>query len=338
MKTSDFSFNLPRELIAQRPLENRTDSRLLILDKTDSSICHKYVKNLPEILDRDSVIVFNNSKVIKSRIFGFSNTGGKVEFLLIEKIDGPFWKVIVSKAKKQKIGKLFLFPGNVTATVIDGSGIQKIVKFDTCITDEYLELYGHLPLPPYIKRPDTEEDAERYQTVFSGVKSSIAAPTAGLHFTPELLNTLRDCTMQLYFITLHVGLGTFLPIRSRIVEKHIMHEEEYEIPAETEAAISRAKQSGKKILAVGTTTVRALESAWEHGAVRSGKRKTSLFISPGYRFKVVDQLFTNFHTSRSTLLVLVSAFAGKDLIDRAYQAAIEKKYRFFSYGDAMLIK
>jgi len=348
LKTSDFYFDLPEELIAQFPPENRGTSRLLVLKKNAGSgpatakageIIHTSVQNFPDFIDENTVVVFNNTKVRKARIFGVSDTGGETEFLLLEKLSDYKWKAISSKLKKQKIGKVFSFPANIKCTIIEKDEKEIIVEFNSNVDDAYLEKFGHVPLPPYIKRDDTASDNERYQTIYCEKEKtgSAAAPTAGLHFTEEILDNLKKKGVTIAFITLHVGMGTFKPIHSDKVESHVMHEEIYEISEETAEIINTAKSNGKKILAVGTTSLRTLESAVCNDKVAAGEGKTSLYIYPGYKFKVVDYLFTNFHTPDSTLIVLVSAFAGVSEIKEAYQEAIDKKYRFFSYGDAMLI-
>ena len=340
MKTSDFYFNLPKELIAQFPPENRGASRLLVLKKDTGEIIHSSVQNFPDFIDENTVVVFNNTKVRKARIFGLSDTGTKTEFLLLEKLFGNKWKAISSKLKKQKPGKIFYFPENITCTINEKDEKGITVEFSGNIDDVYLEKYGHIPLPPYIKRYDMPADSERYQTIYCEKTGSAAAPTAGLHFTEEILDTLKKKGITTAFVTLHVGMGTFNPIHSDTIEDHIMHEETFEISEETAEIINLAKNCGKKILAVGTTSLRALESSICNGKVApsaSGAGKTSLFIYPGYKFKIVDYLFTNFHTPDSTLIVLVSAFAGISEIKQAYKEAIDKKYRFFSYGDAMLV-
>ncbi|MCL2294259.1 MAG: tRNA preQ1(34) S-adenosylmethionine ribosyltransferase-isomerase QueA [Spirochaetes bacterium] len=346
MKTNDFYFDLPEELIAQFPTEDRGASRLLVLRRDgggnggSGKIIHSTVKALPDIIDENTVIVFNNTKVRKARIFGISDNGAKTEFLLLEKISDYKWKAISNKLKKQKPGKTFTFPAEVKCTVIEKDEKGITVEFNSNIDDAYLDKFGHMPLPPYIKRGDEPGDSERYQTIYCEKTGSAAAPTAGLHFTEEILADIKKKGATIAFITLHVGMGTFNPIHSDKVEDHVMHEEVYEINEETAEIINNAKSSGKKILAVGTTSLRTLESAVcddKAARVAAGKGKTSLFIYPGYKFKIVDQLFTNFHTPESTLIVLVSAFAGVAEIKEAYHEAIAKKYRFFSYGDAMLI-
>jgi S-adenosylmethionine:tRNA ribosyltransferase-isomerase len=338
MKTSDFFFDLPQELIAQKPLPERSASKLLVLDRETGKVSHRSVSELPALVEPGTLMVFNNSKVRKARIYGEASTGGTVEFLLIRPIGETRWEALVSRAKKQKEGKSFSFPGGIIGTMAGGTGETRYVDFSIPIDDAYLERHGHVPLPPYIRREDTSDDESRYQTVYSAVSGSVAAPTAGLHFTPTILEELKKRGVEESFVTLHVGLGTFLPVRTEAVEDHRMHAEEFEIPRETAQAVNRAKREGRPVLAVGTTSVRTLESAFRDGEVKEGRRETRLFIYPGYRFQVVDSLFTNFHTPGSSLIILVSAFAGIEKVRKAYAEAIENRYRFFSYGDAMLIQ
>jgi S-adenosylmethionine:tRNA ribosyltransferase-isomerase len=342
MKTSEFYFNLPQELIAQTPSDKRGESRLLVLNKQTGNLDHKKITNLPDLIEEGTLIVVNNSRVRKARVYGISSTGGKVEFLLLKNINSESWETIVSKRKKQKVGKKFIFPGNVTGLITVHSETKTIISFSKKIDDIWLDEYGHMPLPPYIKREDTKEDSERYQTVYARNTGSVAAPTAGLHFTDSILEKLKEKNIEVVSVTLHVGLGTFIPVRTDTVEDHKMHTEEYEISEDTALKINKAKKEGRKILAVGTTSVRTIESAWEgstdEGRIVSGKSSTNIYIYPGYKFKVVDQMLTNFHTPDSSLILLVSAFAGKEKINNAYEKAIEERYRFFSYGDAMLIK
>ena len=339
MKIRDFSFELPDELIAQYPPEVRGTSNLLVLDPKTESINHLNMQDFSDLIDENTLVVFNNSKVRKARLFGFSSeTGGKVEFFLLEKLEENCWKCMVSKAKKQKKGKIFDFPDELKAEIIDQSSTNiRTIKFDRNIDDEYLDKNAHIPLPPYIKRDDEQMDSNRYQSVFSKVTGSVAAPTASLHFTEEILHKIKSKGADIAYVTLHVGLGTFAPVRAENLLDHEMHKEEFFISDETAVKVAEAVKSGKKILAVGTTSIRTLESAWSDGVLKRGTQNTDLFIYPGYKFKVVNQIFTNFHTPESTLLVLVSAFAGKENIEKAYLEAIERKYKFFSYGDAMFI-
>ncbi|MCK5153383.1 MAG: tRNA preQ1(34) S-adenosylmethionine ribosyltransferase-isomerase QueA [Spirochaetales bacterium] len=342
MKTSEFYFNLPKELIAQTPADKRGESRLIVLDKQTGELDHKMITNFSDLIDPGTLIVVNNSRVRKARIYGTSLTGGKVEFLLIKQISPDSWETIVSKRKKQKVNKEYIFPGDLKGVITVHNENKTVISFSKEVDDIWLDQYGHMPLPPYIKREDTKEDSERYQTVYAENTGSVAAPTAGLHFTDAILNELKERNIEVVSVTLHVGLGTFIPVRTEIVEEHKMHSEEYEISEDTAFKINQAKMEGRKILAVGTTSVRTIESAWKgsasEGLIKSGLGATDIYIYPGYEFKVVDQMLTNFHTPDSSLILLVSAFAGKYNIKKAYTEAINKKYRFFSYGDAMLIQ
>ncbi|MDA3809673.1 MAG: tRNA preQ1(34) S-adenosylmethionine ribosyltransferase-isomerase QueA [Spirochaetaceae bacterium] len=339
MKIRDFSFELPDELIAQYPPEVRGTSKLLVLDPKNNSIKHLNMQDFSELIDDNTLVVFNNSKVRKARLYGHSSeTGGKVEFFLLEKKEKNCWVCMVSKAKKQKIGKKYDFSGNVHGVILDESSTNiRMIQFDCDIDDDYLEINAHIPLPPYIKRDDEDLDSERYQSIFSKITGSVAAPTASLHFTEAILDKIRKKGADITYVTLHVGLGTFAPVRAENLLDHEMHKEEFFVSDETAEKVEKAYKIGRKILAVGTTSIRTLESAWNDGKLKRGTQYTDLFIYPGYKFKVVNQIFTNFHTPESTLLVLVSAFAGKENIERAYKEAIKKKYKFFSYGDAMFL-
>jgi S-adenosylmethionine:tRNA ribosyltransferase-isomerase len=306
------------------------------------------IGDLPSFIEPGSLMVFNDSKVRKARLYGIAeDTGARVEFLLLhpagERLNGGSssrtWTAMTSKARKQREGRRFVFPGElegrITTTLASG---EKTIEFDREVDDEYLERNGHMPLPPYIRREDDDRDAERYQTVYARVIGSAASPTAGLHFTPEILDELASAGVGMEWLTLHVGLGTFLPVRVDTIEEHKMHREWYSVPERTAEAVDRAKKEKRKVIAVGTTSARTLESAWIGSALRPGSASTDIFIHPGRSFNVVDQLFTNFHTPKSTLLMLVSAFAGRELILETYREAISEGYRFFSYGDAMLIR
>jgi S-adenosylmethionine:tRNA ribosyltransferase-isomerase len=365
MKTSDFNFDLPENLIAQHPGEKRGQSRLMTLDRGTGLRGHYMVQDLPSLLETASreaapLLVFNNTRVRKARLFAVSvSSGAKVEFLLLKKLageghdDGCLWQTMAQRTKRRRIGSRYIFKdaaeNEIAHAEISGEdGAFRILCFDRPIDDAWLDRYGHIPLPPYIKREDSPDDSERYQTVYAGVTGSSAAPTAGLHFTKELLGKLTDAGIETAFITLHVGLGTFLPVRAENIEDHKMHEEIFSIDEKTAFQIENARAQGRKIIAVGTTSVRTLESAWDTGSgtLRRGEGSTSIFIYPGYQFKLVDGLFTNFHTPESTLLMLVSAFAannpggldGRKMILESYAEAVEKGYHFFSYGDAMLIR
>lgn len=337
MKTRDFFFELPSELIAQHPRELRGDSRLMVLERAGLGVTHSHMDHIGSYIEPGSIVVFNDSRVRKARIFGFSESGSRVELLLVEKMGERRWKALASKAKKQKIGKSYGLPDGLIGTVVSDDSPYKIIEISQPIDDVWFEQHGHVPLPPYIHRPDESSDADRYQTVYSHQTGSIAAPTAGLHFTERTIEQLAEHGVEHAFLTLHVGIGTFLPIRCIRVEDHIMHEEDFEITIDTAERLNNALRHNRPIIAVGTTTVRSLESAWDNGRIIAGRRKTRLFIKPGYKFNATNGLFTNFHTPESSLLVMVSAFAGGKFIKSAYQAAIDKRYRFFSYGDAMLI-
>ena len=345
MKTSHFSFELPEELIAQYPSDRRGESRLLCLNRKDGSIGHHNISELPGLLPRNSLMVFNNSRVRKARIYGKTETGGNVEFLLIKQLldeepEGCLWLSMVSKAKRQKPGRRYTFDGGIEGEIMEIREQYRVVRFSAPVSDEWLDINGRMPLPPYIKREDEFSDAERYQTVYSENTGSIAAPTAGLHFTDETMQNIREQGIETAFVSLHVGLGTFLPVRTENISEHKMHSEDYEISADAAARINRAITDNREIIAVGTTSVRTLEAEAKRlgkPAVEEGRRSTDIFIYPGAAFNTVKHMVTNFHTPESSLLMLVSAFAGKDNIDKAYKTAIEKKYRFYSYGDAMLI-
>lgn len=338
MKTRDFYFDLPEELIAQAPAPQRGGSRLLVLNPQTQSWEHRMFKDLVSLINPGTLMVFNDSKVRRARVFAATAHGGQVEAVFLQPFPEGRWECLVSKSKKLRQGQLLTFPGGVSAAIETPEGATRILRFDPPVDEAYLETHGHLPLPPYIKRPDGAEDEARYQTVYAKDLGSAAAPTAGLHFTPEILSDLEAKGGELCRVTLHVGLGTFLPVRSENVSDHKMHREFYRIAPETAERLNRAQREGRPILAVGTTALRTLESAWTPGGFRAGEGSTDIFITPGYRFQAVDQLFTNFHTPESTLLMLVSAFAGQELIKRAYQEAVKERYRFFSYGDAMLIR
>ena len=338
MKTSRFSFDLPPELIAQEPAPDREAARLLVLDRATGHLEHSSVRDLASWIEPGTLVVLNDTRVRKARLIGESASGKRVELLLLERLPDGTWKAIAGGLRRRGGGEPLRFAEDVAAAIVGAEGEERIVRFDPPIDEAYLERRGHVPLPPYIRRADTGVDAERYQTVFARRTGSAAAPTAGLHFTGRLLADLEGRGVRTAFVTLHVGLGTFLPIRTDDIEGHVMHEEAYTISPTTKAEVEAAKAEGRKVLAVGTTVVRTLESAWDGTGLREGEGRTRLFITPGYPFRVVDRLFTNFHTPGSSLLVLVSAFAGLDRILDAYREAVARRYRFFSYGDAMLIR
>ena len=318
----------------------------MLLDRKNGSVFHHQMNDLPDLIMPGTLMIFNNSKVRRARCYGIKETTGRnQEFMFLNQLDkeGFLWNTMVKSAKKQKNGMRYHFPDGTVAQIVDFPGNEKTefraLKFDFPLDEKWFEKNGHIPLPPYIKREDTEEDSERYQNVYAKETGSAACPTAGLHFTEEMLSCLAEKNIERDFVTLHVGLGTFLPVRESIIENHKMHEEVYTISESTAEKINKAKREGRPILAVGTTSVRTLESsADEKGFVKSGTSSTRIFMYPGYKFKVVDQMFTNFHTPESTLIMLVSAFAGRENILNAYKNAVENRYRFFSYGDAMFIR
>ncbi|MFP4372844.1 MAG: tRNA preQ1(34) S-adenosylmethionine ribosyltransferase-isomerase QueA [Spirochaetaceae bacterium] len=354
MKTRDFSFELPEELIAQKPTDGREDARLLVLDREGGTRRHARVSELPAHLRDGSLLVLNDTRVRKARFdVERVDTRGSAEFLLVEKVDGRRWWAITNRGGRARVGLSYRFPDERVARIIERDAERRLLEFDAGIDESYLERHGAVPLPPYIRRSADSRDAERYQTVYARTIGSVAAPTAGLHFTEALLARLSQAGIETRFLTLHVGLGTFAPVRTEEVEKHSMHAERFEIPRHTADAVNAARAEGRPVVAVGTTSVRALESAataasgsaaaggqgaGETARVVPGTSETSIFIYPGYRFRVVDALFTNFHTPESTLIMLVAAFAGRELILDTYREAVEKRYRFFSYGDAMLIR
>ncbi len=340
MKTSDFYYELPKELIAQTPVEPRDSSRLLVLDRRDGSVEHRHFYDIIDYLREGDLIVANDSRVLPARIFGVKDgTGARVEFLLLKQISGNRWETLCKPGKKAREGASFTFgDGLLRAKVAevrdDGN---RVVDFD-CDESFFatLDKIGQMPLPPYITAE--LQDKERYQTVYSHELGSAAAPTAGLHFTEELMDRIRQKGVKIAYVTLHVGLGTFRPVKVDDVTRHKMHSEHYEIPAETARLINETKQSGGRVIAVGTTSCRTLESvATQYGAVKPCEGYTDIFIYPGYPFKVLDGLVTNFHLPESTLIMLVSAFAGYDNVMNAYKIAVEERYRFFSFGDAMII-
>jgi S-adenosylmethionine:tRNA ribosyltransferase-isomerase len=340
MKTSDFFYKLPQELIAQNPSQQRDMSRLLILDKSTGMINHKMFYNLKDLLKKDDCLVLNDTRVIPARLSGHDiSTGNKMEFLLIRKVENNIWEALVKPGRRANPGNKYLIGDGLLHVEI----IQKTDDGNRYISLKYdgdfmsiLEKAGALPLPPYIKQE--LRDQERYQTVYSREKGSIAAPTAGLHFTEKLLEDINLAGIKTAFITLHVGIGTFKPVKAEFIEMHKMHREYFSINAETCLKINRTVKTGGRVIAVGTTTCRVLEAVTaENGSIEPQEGWTDIFIYPGFRFKLVDALITNFHLPCSTLIMLVSAFAGRENVLHAYDEAINNKYRFYSFGDAMLI-
>ena len=340
MKVSDFNYNLPEELIAQVPLEKRDESRLMVLNRKKQTIEHKVFKDIIDYLEPGDCLVRNNTKVIPARIYGRKETGAHVEFLLLNNIEGDIWESIVRPGNKLHVGTKVIFgEGLLEAEILDimPGGTRKVEFHYKGIFNEILDQIGLMPLPPYIH--EELKDNDRYQTVYAKYEGSAAAPTAGLHFTPELLKKIEEKGVKIANVTLHVGIGTFRPVKEDEVEKHEMHSEHYYIKQEDCDKINETKQSGKRVIAVGTTSCRVLETiADDNGYVKPTEGDTQIFIYPGYKFRCLDALITNFHLPQSTLVMLVSALAGKDYIMKAYKEAVEQKYRFFSFGDAILIK
>ena len=340
MKKSDFTFDLPQELIAQTPIEPRDHSRLMSLNRKTGEISHRYFYDLPDFLNAGDTLVLNDSKVLPARLYGIkSDTGAKIETLLLTQKEQDVWEIMVKPGKKAKPGTSIVFgEGLLKAEIVDTvEGGNRLAKFTyNGNFFDILDKIGEMPLPHYITHK--LEDKDRYQTVYSHELGSAAAPTAGLHFTPELLDKIRAKGVNVAFVTLHVGLGTFRPVKEEDVEKHVMHTEHYYMPKETADLINQAKQNGRRVIGVGTTSCRTLESVYAAcGEVREYAGNTNIFIYPGYEFKVLDGLVTNFHLPESTLIMLVSAFAGYDHTMRAYREAITEGYRFYSFGDAMFI-
>lgn len=338
MNVSEFNYDLPEELIAQTPVEPRDTSRLLTLDRQTGATKQGTFRDILADVRPDDVWVFNNTRVIPARLYGKRPTGGRVEVLLLHPLGEDRWEVLVRPGKKALPGTALTFDAGVTATVEDRTEFGgRVLKF-TYDGDFYARLgeIGEMPLPPYIH--ERLQDRERYQTVYSKTPGSAAAPTAGLHFTPEVMKEIAARGATVCYVTLDVGLGTFRPVSVTEIEAHHMHSETYNVSEETARLINEAKRAGRRIVAVGTTSVRTLESAGQSGVVKAGRDATELFIYPGYEFKIVDAMVTNFHLPQSTLLMMISAFAGKDHVLAAYREAVAAKYRFFSFGDAMWIR
>ena len=336
----DFYFDLPEELIAQKPLADRSSSRLLTLDKKTGNMEHHIFSDVLEYLNEGDCLVLNNTKVIPARLLGIKEgTETKVEILLLKRISGDIWETLVKPGKKLKEGSTVIFGnGLLKAKIVKilEDGNRHVEFFYTGIFEEILDQLGEMPLPPYIT--EKLQDKNRYQTVYAKKNGSAAAPTAGLHFTPELLDKIAAKGVQIAYVTLHVGLGTFRPVKVTNIKEHLMHSEYYEVPLSTAELINKTKQNKRKVICVGTTSCRTIESAAdEHGLLKECSGNTEIFIYPGYQFKVMDSLITNFHLPESTLIMLVSALAGKDEVLKAYQEAVKEKYRFFSFGDAMMI-
>lgn len=348
MNINSFDYELPKELIAQRPLENRDSCRLMVLNRKEKSIGQRKFYDILEYLNEGDCLVMNDSKVIPARIFGTKEkTGAKVEFLLIKRIEGDVWETMVRPGKRLKAGDVVSFTDDGSfKAVIEGYG-EDGTRYARFMYDgiflERLEEIGRMPLPPYIERPSDDEDKDMYQTVYCCNEGSVAAPTAGLHFTEELLNRAKEKGVRLAYVTLHVGIGTFRPVKVENIEEHHMHFEEYWVSEETSSIVNETIASGGRVISVGTTSSRTLESAAvfdeasQRYVLKPGQGSTDIFIYPGYEFKLVDGLITNFHLPKSTLLMLISALYDREEILKAYDLAVKEKYRFFSYGDAMLI-
>ncbi len=339
MKRQDFSYQLPDDLIASQPLENRTDSRLMVIDP-GQPLSHRHVSDLPSMLREGDVVVANNTRVFPARLFGAKASGGRIEVMIERLITDNTVRAFVKASKSPKEGSVLHMDGGFELTITGRDGDLFVLESDPSIRIlDMAEAHGHIPLPPYIKREDTASDRERYQTVFAKDAGAVAAPTAGLHIDESMIEAIKQQGATWCEVTLHVGAGTFNPVRVDDLSEHQMHGEWYNISPEVCATIQKAKDEERRVIAIGTTTMRCLEgsAAANGGAIREGSDETSIFITPGYRFNVVDVLFTNFHLPESTLLMLVSAFGGYDRMMGAYQEAVREQYRFFSYGDACLI-
>ncbi len=337
MLVTDFDYDLPQELIAQHPMEPRDHSRLLVVDKKTGEIEHKHFYDLVNYLKPGDVLVFNDTRVIPARLHGTKDTGAHVEVFLLTRRDATDWEVLVRPGKKLQVGAKINFSDELSCEVIEHTDFGgRVVRFKyDGIFEEILDRLGETPLPPYITAP--LEDKERYQTVYNRERGSAAAPTAGLHFTKELLQKIKDIGCEEVFVTLHVGLGTFRPVSEAKIEDHKMHKEFYTVSQEAADAVNKAKAEGRRIIAVGTTAVRTLEAAGTDGQLHAGSSWTNIFIYPGYKFRLVDDLVTNFHLPQSTLLMLVSTLSTREIMLQTYKKAVEEKYRFFSFGDAMFI-
>ena len=337
MLVTDFDYDLPQELIAQHPMEPRDHSRLLVVDKKTGEIEHKHFYDLVNYLKPGDVLVFNDTRVIPARLHGTKDTGAHVEVFLLTRRDATDWEVLVRPGKKLQVGAKINFSDELSCEVIEHTDFGgRVVRFKyDGIFEEILDRLGETPLPPYITAP--LEDKERYQTVYNRERGSAAAPTAGLHFTKELLQKIKDIGCEEVFVTLHVGLGTFRPVSEAKIEDHKMHKEFYTVSQEAADAVNKAKAEGRRIIAVGTTAVRTLEAAGADGQLHAGSSWTNIFIYPGYKIRLVDDLVTNFHLPQSTLLMLVSTLSTREIMLQTYKKAVEEKYRFFSFGDAMFI-
>ncbi len=348
MLVSEFDYNLPENLIAQIPADKRENSKMMVLERNTNLIQHKHFFDIVDLIDENSILVLNNTKVMPARLYGTKEeTGAKIEVFLLKQLEGKKWETLIKPSKRVKEGTIIKISDELSAKAIekteeDGGWIVELIYEGNIL--EVLHRNGNIPLPPYIERKLANEDIkkldfERYQTVYAKDEGSVAAPTAGLHFTKEILQKLNDKGVEIDYVTLNVGLGTFRPVKCENILEHKMHSESFEISDDTAKRINEAKAKGKKLIAVGTTTVRTLETAYQkYGCIKACHDDSELFIYPPYEFKVIDELITNFHLPKSTLLMLVSALAGKEFIFKAYKEAIENNYRFFSYGDCMFIR
>ena len=341
MKLSEFDYVLPKELIAQHPSRERGEDRMLVLDRKSKAFSEKRFSDIIEYFKKGDLLVLNDTKVMPARLFGKRETGGKVEIFVLEKSDNPV-KALIRPSGRVKEGEVVFLESGNRAKILGKSDVGRFVEFDGPL-GEILKKSGHVPLPPYIPRPDEPSDRERYQTVYSRPEGATASPTAGLHFTENILNTLKDKGVETAFVTLHVSYGTFVPIKEENIKKHKMHSEFYRMPENSRKAMDEARKRKSRIFACGTTALRVLETVSEPGRFGASPNRpgsegvTDLFIYPGYKFKIVDGLITNFHLPKSTLILLASAFAGKEFLFKAYEYAIKNKFKFFSYGDATLI-
>jgi len=338
MNIDNFNYELPNKLIAQYPPKNRGDSRLLVANPCSQIIHDLSFQNFISLIRPHDLIIFNNTKVIKARLFGKKETGGQIEILIEQVLGDQKALAMIKSSKKINMDLKIILSNNYVVQILERRENLFLIQLNQGSFNELMELNGHVPLPPYINRPDEIDDIKRYQTVFAKNKGAIAAPTAGLHFSEADFELFHRNNINYTFITLHVGSGTFQPVKVKDIDQHIMHTEQFEITNETKIKIELAKKNGGRIIAIGTTVLRALESSYTKEKIMTGHQETKIFIKPGYRFKLVDSLFTNFHLPKSTLLMLVSAFTGYEFTKKMYSHAIEKNYRFFSYGDAMFIE
>jgi len=339
MLIEDFNFELPQHLIAQTPLQKRDSSRLLVLNKNTKSFSDKKFTDFVDLLNPNDLLIFNDTRVIKARLFGKKITGGKVEIMIERILDDHHALAHLKTSKKIVDDNIFEINKDVSVKVIKKENDLFYIEFNSNLSSyDILEKYGHIPLPPYIERSADKSDENRYQTIYAKESGAVAAPTAGLHFTDEIFKALNDKKIKYTFLTLHVGAGTFQPVRENDLDHHQMHSESFNVPDKTIQMIDDAKSKNGRIIAIGTTVLRALESKFSEETIQSGFKETSIFIKPGYTFKIVDALLTNFHLPKSTLFILVSAFSGSDTMKKLYQHAIKNEYRFFSYGDATFIE